>query len=92
MTRDANSDQENTRDPDAAQIRRFRVEHTEYAEIEVDVPAMLEAWSTERSEFDGTDEEFVQHGLWMIGVKDLMWSGEFINVVESDEEDTISNA
>jgi hypothetical protein len=80
---------EQRNDQAAATTLRFRVERTQYAEIEVDVAALLAEWGKERAEFDGTDDEFVRDALWEIGVQDLMWSGDFIKVYDEDTEEDI---
>lgn len=70
----------------------FRVERTEYAEIEVDVPGLLEEWKDERREPEMTDAAFVQDVLWKIGAQDLMYSGDFIRVLDRDTEEEIRSA
>lgn len=66
---------------------RFRVEHVEYAEIVVDVPALIAEWGdTETGSWDRDDVIEVLH---RIGVRDLMYSGDFIKVLDKDEEDEI---
>jgi len=67
----------------------FHVERTEYADIVVDVPMLLAEWGKERAQHEGTDEEFVKDALWEIGVQDLMYSGDFIQVLDSDTDEDI---
>lgn len=68
----------------------FRVERTEYAEIEVDVPALLAEWSDNEMEGTPFDREVVIEVLYKIGVRDLMYSGDFINVTDKDTEENIA--
>lgn len=65
----------------------FRVERTEYADIEVDVPGLIEEWGTEDDKIE--DREDVIEVLCQIGALDLMYSGDFINVIERDNEESI---
>lgn len=68
---------------------QFRVERTEYADIEVDLPTILASdWGPDRANFD-TDEEFVDHVLWSVGVQDLTYSGDWVTVGEKDTEEDI---
>ncbi len=80
------------RDASAASLPeklRYRVERTEYAEIEVDVPLLLEEWREDFAVPEDADEEDVRAVLWQIGVQDLMWSGDFIKVLDRDTEENI---
>lgn len=65
----------------------FRVEHVEYAEIEVDVAGLIAEWG------DGKPEPWAREDvvdvLHQIGVRDLMYSGDFVQVLDKDEEDEI---
>lgn len=65
----------------------FRVERTEWAEIEVDVPKMFEEWG--EPEKDDDPDAFVKDTLWEIGVQDLMYSGDFIRVMDNDTDEQI---
>lgn len=65
----------------------FRVEHIEYADIEVDTAGLIEEWGDGREE--PWDREDVKDVLSEIGVQDLMYSGDFINVLERNTEDSI---
>ena len=64
-----------------------RVERTEYAEIEVDVAGLIAEWADENPE--PWEREDVIEVLHKIGVQDLMYSGDFIRVIEKDEEESI---
>lgn len=64
----------------------FRVERIEYADIEVDVAGLKAEWG------DGspiTDREDVSEILHQFGVQDLMYSGDFIRVLDRDTEESI---
>ncbi len=70
----------------------YRVERTEWSEIEVDLAALLASdWGTDRGDFD-TDEEFVSHVLWEVGVQDLTYSGDWVKVTDKDTEEDIRRA
>lgn len=65
----------------------FRVERTEWCEIEVNLPGLIAEWCDgEEAELDRDDVREVLH---QIGVQDLMYSGDFIAVLDRDTEESI---
>ena len=66
----------------------FRIERTEWAEIEVDVAGLIEEWKDD----DTTpwDKDDVVEVLHKIGYADLAFSGDFIEVLDKDTEESIS--
>ena len=65
-----------------------RVEHIEYAEIEVDTAGLIAEWGEDDPK-PSWDEDDVIEALYEIGVQDLMYSGDFIRVLDKDTEDSI---
>lgn len=68
----------------------FRIERTEWAEIEVDVAGLIDEWKDD----DTTpwDRDDVLEVLHKIGFADLTFSGDFIEVLDKDTDETISRA
>lgn len=64
-----------------------RVERTEWAEIEVDVAGLIAEWADEQSE--PWQREDIIEVLYKIGVRDLLYSGDFIKVLDKDAEESI---
>jgi hypothetical protein len=64
-----------------------RVERTEYAEIEIDTAGLIAEWGDEQTEPWSRDD--VIEVLHKIGVADLMYSGDFIKVLDTDTEESI---
>lgn len=64
-----------------------RVERTDYAEIEVDTAGLIEEWGDDKPE--PWQREDVIEVLHRIGVQDLMYSGDFIKVLDKDTEESI---
>lgn len=64
-----------------------RVERTEYADIEVDVAGLIAEWADEQA--GPWEREDIIEVLHKIGVQDLMYSGDFIKVLDRDTEESI---
>lgn len=76
-------------DRDAAHVLRFRVERTEYAEIEVDVAGLFAEWREAQPTDPEELTERLTEILWEIGVRDLMYSGDFVQVRDTDTDEDI---
>jgi hypothetical protein len=71
----------------------FRAERIEYVELEVDVPLLVAEWcdKDDPSTCDPTtwDRDDVSDVLHQIGFNDLTYSGDFIEVIDQDTEESI---